>query len=1013
MERRPKSATERSSDGPVGGPALAEVAPKGSKHRLTAVLAEPPAGSSSDDLLSAARAYRDLLHDSGPACDVDSWCEQFAGRRSCAELFRDLHRSDPELAERLAESLTRLPQPGRQVGGFRLEAELGRGAFGRVYLVRQEELADRLVVLKVAADVWSEAHILARLQHTNIMPVYSVHDLEPLSAVCMPYLGATTLEDVLKSVRGHGSLPNSGGALVQTIRDRHSATLADLPPLNVPGPTPAHPDLPGPATEDEAARGAPVMRLLRRLSYVDAILWIATRLADGLAYAHEHGVVHRDIKPANILLSDDGQPLLLDFNVAEVRLRGHVGACRAGGTVPYMSPEHLGVLQRWPDLIDARSDIFSLGIVLFELLTGRSPYPIAEGPPQDVLKKALADRLQPPPRLRPLNPAVTPAVEAIVLKCLEPDQNRRYQSARQLQEDLDRHRENLPLRHAANPSVSERVRKWCRRHPRVASSGTVAALSAVAVAVLVALVVGSAWSLAAVEERQRAVAQLRAFQDDASAVRFYLYTRATEPEQRKDGVALARQALARYGIGGDANWADAPLVRALTEPERRQLRATAGEVLLLLSRALATEAETGGGPDRLAELKKASDLAGEAEVVDPELAQTLPLWYQRAELAGLLGDDAEKDRLRGVALQQEAKSARDLYWKATDLFARGRPGEALPLLREAVRREPDNVWAWFTLANCYDRLGQDARAEGCYDTCIALAPGLAWAHFDRGLALLRQKQDAAAVAAFDEALRLKPDLTDALVNRALAYQGMALAEGKKDADSGRRDYEKAIADLTTALERGSTETRLYFLRARMKEKIGDAEGAKRDVDEGLRRQPGDEKSWIARGLARMGREPEKALDDFEQALKINPRSAAALQDKAHVLADRLGKAREALPAMEQVVAAAPESGSARSGRGVVLARLKEFDSARQDAEQALLLDSSPARQYQVACIYSLTSADDPDDRPRALQLLASALRQGYGLDLLDTDPDLDPLRKLPEFRRLSDAARALRPPGPR
>jgi tetratricopeptide (TPR) repeat protein len=299
------------------------------------------------------------------------------------------------------------------------------------------------------------------------------------------------------------------------------------------------------------------------------------------------------------------------------------------------------------------------------------------------------------------------------------------------------------------------------------------------------------------------------------------------------------------------------------------------------------------------------------------------------------------------------------------------------------------------LGNCYDRLGQDARAEACYGTCVALMPDFPWAHFNRGLALLRQHEHEQALLHFDEALRLKPHLTEALVNRALARQGLG-------------HYSEAIADLTRALDLGAPETRLYFLRARLREKVKDVDGARRDYEEGLRREPADEKSWIARGLARLNREPQAALADFTQALKINPRSVAALQNSAHVLAEKLNQPEAALAMMEKAVACAPESGSARSGRGVLLARLGRRDAACRDAEDALLRDASPARRYQVACIYALTSVQEADDRPRALQLLAAAVRQGYGLDLLERDHDLDPLRTLPEFHRLVEAARALR-----
>src|SRR5260370_508406 len=114
-----------------------------------------------------------------------------------AELRRDLGRTDPSAAERLADALASFPPVGGRFLGFRLCGELGQGALGRVYLARQGDLANRLVALKVSADVSGETQVLAQLQHTNVIPVYSVHRSGLLQAVCMPYLGATTLAHTL------------------------------------------------------------------------------------------------------------------------------------------------------------------------------------------------------------------------------------------------------------------------------------------------------------------------------------------------------------------------------------------------------------------------------------------------------------------------------------------------------------------------------------------------------------------------------------------------------------------------------------------------------------------------------------------------------------------------------------------------------------------------------------------------------------------------------------------------
>src|SRR5207302_1049328 len=110
---------------------------------------------------------------------------------------RSLHDADPQAADRLARAVMAMPESGSEFLGFFLVTELGRGAFGRVFLARQENLASRYVVVKIAADVRGEAQTLAQLQHPNIVPIYSAHRSDPFQVVCMPFHGATTLQNVL------------------------------------------------------------------------------------------------------------------------------------------------------------------------------------------------------------------------------------------------------------------------------------------------------------------------------------------------------------------------------------------------------------------------------------------------------------------------------------------------------------------------------------------------------------------------------------------------------------------------------------------------------------------------------------------------------------------------------------------------------------------------------------------------------------------------------------------------
>src|SRR5262249_35147319 len=198
------------------------------------------------------------------------------------------------------------PRAGQRFFPFDLVRELGRGVFARVSPARQPQLADRPVALKVTAESDGEPQLLARLQHTNIVPIYAVYQAGPLQAICMPYFGSVTLARVISDLaRDPRQLPQTGRGLLSTLFE-----------TRINGTTTTHlGDDPAPPTVDEP----PALTALGKMSQVGAALWIAARLADGLSHAHERGILHCDLKPANVLLADDGQPMLLDFNVAADR----------------------------------------------------------------------------------------------------------------------------------------------------------------------------------------------------------------------------------------------------------------------------------------------------------------------------------------------------------------------------------------------------------------------------------------------------------------------------------------------------------------------------------------------------------------------------------------------------------------------------------------------------------------------------------------------------------------------
>ena len=340
-----------------------------------------------------------------------------------------------------------MPEAGEELAEFRLLAELGRGVSGRVFLASQPTLADRPVVLKVTPRGREEHLSLARLQHMNIVPLYSAQVIPDrrLQVLCMPFLGGASLAQVLDLLKDQDPSRRTGSQLIDAL-DRVQASL----PVALP------------------VRG-PFRRYIARSSYVEAICWVGICLADGLQYAHDRNFVHMDIKPSNVLLAGDGQPMLLDFHLAREPINpGDPPPPWIGGTPDYMAPEQAEAMAAVREgrhvaaAVDGRTDVFALGLLLHEAARGLSA-PDARGSTRALLHQC--------------NPRVSVGLSDVIHKCLCPDPRDRYANAAALAADLRRHLDDLPLEGVSNRSVSERWRKWRRRRPHSLSSTVIVLVS--------------------------------------------------------------------------------------------------------------------------------------------------------------------------------------------------------------------------------------------------------------------------------------------------------------------------------------------------------------------------------------------------------------------------------------------------------------------------------------------------------------------------------------------------------
>lgn len=381
------------------------------------------------DLVSALRRHPPLLRDRSLllnlaieeyqakrrhqlSVDLEGHCQRFHefGRSVQLSILRQLEAQryiddHPEFLEALCSP--DWPDLDEKFGSFHVLEELGRGASSRAYLCAQNDVGDRRVVVKASPVPSVEASILGRLEHPNIIPILSTGYLDDrgLYYVCMPFRGRSTLTDVIDMAFEDGCPRTEEVISLAATRWNTHSELA------------------------EKHHRRSVAAVIGQTSYVDGTLTIALQIADALHWAHSRQILHGDLKPSNVLLTPHARALLLDFNLSQDFTKSpSVG----GGTLPYMPPEHLRLVaqqgqQQDQQVFDARTDIYSFGAVLYELLTGKAPIALpSETEDIAVLAHQLLTQVRNgPPPIRMQNPLVSRRLESLIAKCLAFDASQR------------------------------------------------------------------------------------------------------------------------------------------------------------------------------------------------------------------------------------------------------------------------------------------------------------------------------------------------------------------------------------------------------------------------------------------------------------------------------------------------------------------------------------------------------------------------------------------------------------
>jgi serine/threonine protein kinase/WD40 repeat protein len=374
-----------------------------------------------------------------------------------------------------------------RLGEYRILREVGHGGMGVVYEAEQESLG-RHVALKVfprqallkttyLERFRREAKAAAKLHHTNIVPVFGVGEEGGTHYYAMQFIRGEGLDKVLADLSRLRAAPGAPPtpAMPSEASVAHSLlTDGFAAPAAPPAEEPSAPPVPSPGPTAEGSHGSSTLSAGGPDGpYFRGIARVGLQVADALAYAHRQGILHRDIKPSNLLLDQQGTVWITDFGLAKAE--GSDDLTQTGdivGTIRYMAPE------RFDGRSLPQSDVYSLGLTLYELLTLRPAF-------GDTNKGRLIEKVlhEPPAPPRRLDPRVPRDLETIVLKCLAKEPAERYATAEVLAEDLRRFLADRPIKARRTP-WHERTWRWCRRNPVVASLLGCVAMLLVTVAVV-------------------------------------------------------------------------------------------------------------------------------------------------------------------------------------------------------------------------------------------------------------------------------------------------------------------------------------------------------------------------------------------------------------------------------------------------------------------------------------------------------------------------------------------------
>jgi tetratricopeptide (TPR) repeat protein len=880
------------------------------------------------------------------------------------------------------------------LGDFRILREVGRGGMGIVYEAEQVSLGRRvaLKVLPLAGMLGpkplqrfqNEARAAAGLHHTNIVPVHFVGSERGVHFYAMQLIDGQPLSELIRELRQ----PPTELAPASPVAGE--ATTPHMPADGLEGNT-----KPTPRQATLATGGG------RGRDYFRKVAELAQQAAEALDYAHQAGIVHRDVKPANLLLDVSGRLWVTDFGLAHVQSEASLTATGdLVGTLRYMSPEQ-ALAKRVP--IDHRTDVYSLGATLYELLTLQPAFDGSDR--QELLRQIAFEEPRPPRRL---NKAIPAELETIVLKAMEKSPAERYATAQELAEDLERFLRDEPIR-ARRPSLVLRARKWGRRHKPV-----VFALAAGLLSVLVLAVVVAFWYQRRLAETERGVT--------AALTQAEVLLREGDEQmdhpERWQATALRAlaalekaEALLAVGAGTEALADRAHQVRAavdsavtdsrlLVELDRIRLEQAAVKIkesrfdraraAPLYAKALAefgvdlAEPEEAAARVRGSRLREAllsalvdwarvTENKGESQRVTELYQLALPPYSLRTRLTAAI---RRRDRDEVLKLTQDQKfhelPPATLVIVAKDAAEANEWAVAEVILRAGLERQPGDFWMNLELGMLLNKQGPPRIDEALRYLTAALAlrsdsPGV---HLNLGNALRDKGDTEGGIRCFRAALRLEP--TYAAAHTALGEALLA-----------RGELDQAIAEFREALRINKDDADAHNnLGMLLCDRKGDYDGAIAEFREALRINKDDAYAHDCLGVALLHKgRLDEAIVEHREAIRLKKDYALAhiglaqaLRDKG-LLDEAIAEFREAIAEFREALRINKDNALAHYHLGNALRGNGQLDDADAEYREAIRLKKDyPEAHTNLGVVLA---AKDRLDEAIAEYRAAIATRQDF------------------------------------